>query len=70
MKLTNIELVAERDLGTLAQFEDLEHAHLVGQRLAGLNQIPLDLGDDLGFGHAGVGDHVVDRLLARPALGV
>ena len=53
-----------------AQLEDLELAELVGERLAGNGDVALDLGDDLGLAHAAIVEHVADRLLAGPTLGV
>ena len=60
----------ERALGLAAQRADADLAHLVRERLAGPRDVALDLGDDVGASDRGVGPHVVDGLLARPALRV
>ena len=57
-------------LGLGPQLEDLELADLVGERLAGNGDVALDLGDHLGLAHAAIVEHVADRLLAGPTLGV
>ena len=52
------------------QLKNFQHADFVGQRLTGHDEIALDLSDHLQLRHAGIGEHVVDGLLARPAFGV
>ena len=53
-----------------AKLEDLHLADLVGERLAGNGDVALDLGDDFGAAHAAIGEHIFDRLIAGPTLGV
>ena len=70
MEAPDIEALAEFAAGFLAQFQNLQHAHLVGQSLTWVDQIAFDLGDDFTVAHAGVVFHVGYGLFAAPALGV
>ena len=56
--------------GPRAQLADLQLADLVGQRLAGVGDVAIDLGFDIGVGKRGIVVHEGDRLLLGPALGV
>ena len=53
-----------------AQLADLQLADLVGQRLARVGDVAVDLGIDIGGGQRGIVGHEGDRLLLGPALGV
>src|SRR5262245_55236157 len=66
----NVEARAEPTFGLLAQFEDLQLADLVGQRLPRPADVPIDLVFDVVLGHEGVVEHVLDRARPAPAFGV
>src|SRR5919112_954123 len=53
-----------------AQPDQLHPADHVGQGLAGIGHVAVDLVLDVGPGEGGVGQQVVDRLVAAPAEGV
>ena len=56
--------------GLATQRLDAQVADLVAERLAGPGDVALHLRDDVGLGERRVVEHVLDRLLAGPALGV
>src|SRR3954471_6621827 len=64
-----VEGGAEGFFGAGAEGADLELADLVGAGLAGPADVAVYLGSDVGLAEGGVGFHVVDRLLTRPAAG-
>ena len=68
MEALDVEAVAERAPGPLAQRAPAGLADLVAGRLARPDAIALDLGRDRAFLVAEGFDHVADRLLAAPAL--
>src|SRR6516225_5897009 len=70
VEILQVESRSERRARLRAQREDLELTHLVGARLSGIGHVALDLGGDLAPRQPGGVDHVVDRLLARPVLGM
>ena len=70
MELADVELRAQRGFGLFAQPLDGHRAELVGQRLRRVGDVALDFGGGVGAAHARVRQHVVDRPLAAPALGV
>src|SRR5215217_547350 len=65
-----VEAAAQAGLGQLAQPDQLQAADHVGQGLAGIGHVAVDLVLDVGPGEGRVGQHVVDRLVAAPAEGV
>ena len=68
VELADVEFRAERGLGFVAQAADGQLAELVGERLAGDGDVALDLGSRVGLRFARVGQEIVDRPIARPAL--
>src|SRR5579884_3784708 len=66
----DVEPAAQGALGPAAQLADLELADLVRQRLAGVGDVAVDLVGDVELRLRGVGEEIVDRALARPALRV
>ena len=66
----DVELVAQRLLGLVTQALDGEGTDLVSQRLARDGNVAFDLGGGVGPAHPTVGEHVLDRFVAAPALGV
>src|SRR5262245_38003537 len=70
VKITDVEAGAELGFGPAAQRPDAQIAHLVAERLARPGDVALDLGFDVRGRERRVRDHVLDRLLASPALGV
>ena len=66
-KPADVERGAHPALGLLADPEQLQLAGLVGERLAGQRDVAVDLVGDGARRERGVGEHVVDRLLAGPA---
>ena len=70
MEAAQVELGAQLLLRPRPQLADLELAQLVGQRLAGVGDVAVDLGVDIGVGQGRIVLHEGDRLLLGPALGV
>ncbi|HXV36847.1 MAG TPA: hypothetical protein VEC18_06850 [Myxococcota bacterium] len=70
MERAQLEALAELRFCELAQAPDLEHPEHVGGRLARPRDVAIDFGLDVAGRPGRVGEHVVDRLLARPAQGV
>ena len=68
VELAEVELGSEAILRLLAELEDLELADFVGTGLPGSDDVTLDLRHHVRFRHAGVLEHVLDGLLARPSL--
>jgi hypothetical protein len=68
VECTHVEAVAERTFRLRPQRLDLQLADLVGECLAGHDNITIDLVDDIVFGFGGIVLEEVDRLLTRPAL--
>src|SRR4051812_35795671 len=70
MELAHIEPGPERLLRLAPQPPDRELADLVRERLAGNGDVAIDLGGSVGRAHRAVVEHVFDRLLTRPMLGM
>src|SRR5262245_43315883 len=70
VKITDVEAWAQLGLRLAAQRLDAQIADLVPERLSGPCDVALDLGLDVRGRERRVRDHVFDRLLAGPALGV
>ena len=70
VELGEREFVAEAVHGALPELQYLQPADYVGAGLTRIDDVTLDLGDHLAFGHAGIGQHVVDGPLAGPLAGV
>jgi xanthosine utilization system XapX-like protein len=70
VELAHVELRAQFLLGLGAQLLDLQLADLVSQRLPRPGDVALRLGGGLGIALGRVVAHVLDHLLARPALAV
>ena len=68
MEGADVELVAQRLLGSRAQRQDLQLAGLVRQRLPGPGDVAVGLGLHVGLVLAGMGVEEIDHLLARPVL--
>ena len=66
VKRANVELVAQRLLGAVAQFQDFQLADFVGQRLAGYRDVAIHFRLDLGFRDGRVIVEEVHHLLAGP----
>src|SRR6202008_2866643 len=67
VKGADVELIAERCGRAVGQLADFQLADLVGKRLAGPNDVTVDLDDDVVVGLARILLHVFDGLIARPA---
>src|SRR4029450_4570355 len=67
VEAAQVEAVAEAGLGQLPQPDQLQAADHVGQGLAGVGNVAVDLVLDVDPGEGGVGVHVVDRLIPAPA---
>src|SRR5215218_8704235 len=65
-----VKAAAQAPGGPLPQPRQLHAADHVGQGLAGPGDVAVDLVLDVGAGEGGVGQQVVDRLVAAPAEGV
>src|SRR5688500_18289424 len=70
MKVLDVELVPELPLRLGAKPLDGHGAALLGQSLARDGDGALDLVLGVGLAHARIVEHVLDRLLAAPALGM
>ena len=70
MEGTLVELVSQRGLGAVAQFEDLQFSHLVGQGLARPGDVAGHLDVDIDRRQGGVLDETDLGLVDRPVLGV
>src|SRR6516162_8580343 len=70
VKIADVELRAEPPLGVGAKLEPARLPHLVARRLPGPGAVALDLGGHGTAFLAGGLDHVVDRTLTAPALGM
>src|SRR3954466_472130 len=70
VEFAHVEPSAERRLRPGAQCRDVQLAELVAERLARPHDVALHFGSDVTFGHRRVVEHVLDRLLARPTLGM
>ena len=70
MEISDVKLRPERRLGLATQRLDAKVADLVPERLTGPHDVTLDFGLDVARRQGRVCDHVVDRLLPRPGLGV
>src|SRR6476659_8451660 len=70
MEFLEGEAAAERPLGLRAEPKEGELPDLVSERLARNGDVALDLGDHLGAAHAAIVEHVLNRLIAGPVLGM
>ena len=70
VKFAQIEIIAQRFLGAVAQLPDLQLPELVGQGLAGPGDIAVHFGPDVAARQRGVAGEVFHRLCAAPALGM
>ena len=70
MEFTQVEFVAQGLLSAPAQFLDLEFTELVGRGLARIGDVTIYLGNHVLLCETGVRHHVIDGLLAGPALGM
>ena len=70
VELADVELRPEFLFGARAQLADLELADLVGERLARDRHVAFGLGDATRLGGGAVRVHVIEHLLAGPALRV
>ena len=70
MEFADVELGPERRLRLVAQAADGQLADLVGERLARNGDVALDLGGGVGLRLSRIVEHVLDRLVAGPTLGM
>ena len=62
----DVEVIAQCRLAFAPQLQHLELADFVGQRLAGIADVTIDLVDNIVFGFSSIVLEEVDGLLARP----
>ena len=68
MKLPLVKSFSQLFLSPGAEFLNLQHAHLVGARLTGRDDVTFYFGFDFFFTHSCFLAHIGDRLVAGPAL--
>src|SRR5438128_4117361 len=66
MKLSNVEARSKFPRRPRPQFLDLQLAELISQRLAGPDDVTINLDDDVVFGLRRVRFHEINRLFAAP----
>ncbi len=62
VKITDVVGLAEGRPGPGPQFQDLDHAHLVAQRLARIDKVALHFGDDIALVDRRILGEILDRL--------
>ena len=68
MECADVEVFAKGLFGSAAERLNSQHANLIAECLARPDRIALNLDRDARRFHAGIRDHIVDRLFAAPAL--